>query len=79
MTTTTAPPTSTTPRPMAPLNRPHRRLGDRLLFGYTWLIILWLAFPIGIMILFGFNNTPGRYNQTWRGFTTSTCSGPSPT
>jgi spermidine/putrescine transport system permease protein len=42
---------------------------DRLLFGFTWLIILWLALPIFIMILFGFNDTKGRYNQTWQGFT----------
>jgi spermidine/putrescine transport system permease protein len=53
----------------APVNKPRRRLGDRLLFIYTWVLIVWLAFPIGIMILFSFNNTPGRYNQTWRGFT----------
>jgi spermidine/putrescine transport system permease protein len=52
------------------LNKPRRRWGDRLLFIYTWVMIVWLAFPIGIMILFSFNNTPGRYNQTWRGFTT---------
>ncbi len=52
-----------------PLNKPRRRVGDRILFGYTWLIILWLAFPIGIMILFSFNDTRGRYNTTWQGFT----------
>jgi spermidine/putrescine transport system permease protein len=52
-----------------PINKPRKRWGDRFLFTYTWLLIVWLAFPIGIMILFSFNNTPGRYNQTWRGFT----------
>lgn len=36
---------------------------------YTWLIIAWLILPIGVMILFGFNNTTGRYNFTWQGFT----------
>jgi spermidine/putrescine transport system permease protein len=41
----------------------------RLLFGYTWLIIIWLLLPIGVMILFGFNNPKGRFNQTWDGFT----------
>jgi spermidine/putrescine transport system permease protein len=63
--------TLTRPAPveLPPVNKPRRRLGDRLLFIYTWLLIVWLAFPIGIMILFSFNNTPGRYNQTWRGFT----------
>ena len=25
--------------------------------------------PILVMILFGFNDTQGRYNQTWEGFT----------
>jgi spermidine/putrescine transport system permease protein len=51
-------------------NKPRRRLGDRLLYIYTWVMIVWLAFPTGIMILFSFNNTKGRYNQTWQGFTT---------
>jgi spermidine/putrescine transport system permease protein len=62
--------TPTTQEPaLAPVNKPHRRIGDRILFGYTWLIILWLAFPIGIMILFSFNDTKGKYNTTWDGFT----------
>ncbi len=30
---------------------------------------MWLALPIGVMILFGFNDTKGRYNTTWEGFT----------
>lgn len=45
------------------------RWGDRLLFGYTWLIIIWLFLPIAVMIAFGFNNTKGRLNLTWQGFT----------
>ena len=54
----------------APVRRRSRgRTGDRLLFVYTWLIIAWLALPIFIMIMFGFNDTKGRYNQTWQGFT----------
>lgn len=61
--------TPTTAPTEMPVRKPRRRVGDRLLFAYTWLMIVWLAFPIGIMILFSFNNTPGRYNQTWRGFT----------
>jgi spermidine/putrescine transport system permease protein len=36
---------------------------------YTWAIIAWLTLPVLIMIVFGFNDTPGRYNQTWEGFT----------
>jgi spermidine/putrescine transport system permease protein len=46
-----------------------RRLGDRLLFAYTWAIIVWLALPIAVMILFSFNNPRGRFNFTWVGFT----------
>jgi spermidine/putrescine transport system permease protein len=49
--------------------RRRSRWGERLLFLYTWLIIAWLVAPIGVMVLFSFNNTPGRYNTTWRGFT----------
>jgi spermidine/putrescine transport system permease protein len=44
-------------------------LGDRLLHAWTWLIIIWLALPIGVMILFSFNNPHGRFNYTWVGFT----------
>jgi len=43
--------------------------GDRVLFTYTWVIIAWLVLPILVMIMFGFNDTKGRYNQTWDGFT----------
>jgi spermidine/putrescine transport system permease protein len=45
------------------------RWADRLLYGYTWLIIVWLCLPIAVMIAFGFNNTKGRLNLTWQGFT----------
>ena len=55
--------------PDAPVRRVRGRLGDRLLYGYTWVIIGWLLLPIALMILFGFNNHKGRYNQTWQGFT----------
>jgi spermidine/putrescine transport system permease protein len=55
--------------PEAPVRKVRGRAGDRLLYAYTWLIIVWLLLPIGVMILFGFNNPKGRYNQTWRGFT----------
>ncbi|GGN69288.1 ABC transporter permease [Actinoplanes lobatus] len=43
--------------------------GDRLLHVYTWILIAWLILPIAVMILFGFNDPQGRYNQTWQGFT----------
>ncbi|GAA2639653.1 ABC transporter permease [Paractinoplanes durhamensis] len=50
--------------------RPKRRLGGgTLLFIYTWLVILWLIVPIFVMIAFSFNDTKGRYNQEWQGFT----------
>jgi spermidine/putrescine transport system permease protein len=50
--------------------RPRRRItGAGLLHAYTWLVILWLVVPIFVMIAFGFNDTPGRYNQSWEGFT----------
>jgi spermidine/putrescine transport system permease protein len=43
--------------------------GDRLLYLYTWLVIVWLCLPIAVMIAFGFNNAKGRLNLTWQGFT----------
>ncbi|GAA3412698.1 ABC transporter permease [Streptosporangium vulgare] len=46
-----------------------RRLGDRLLFGYVWLILIWLFLPIAVMIVFGFNDTQSKSNVTWQGFT----------
>src|SRR5262249_18321206 len=45
------------------------RLGDKLLYAYTLLVIIWLSFPVAIMILFSFNATKGRYNGSWQGFT----------
>jgi spermidine/putrescine transport system permease protein len=54
----------------APAAKPRRRLsGQSLLFIYTWLVIIWLIVPILVMIAFGFNDTKGRYNQSWEGFT----------
>jgi spermidine/putrescine transport system permease protein len=41
----------------------------RVLHAYTWLVIGWLSLPILVMILFGFNDTKGRFNFTWQGFT----------
>lgn len=50
--------------------KPKRRItGPGLLHAWTWLVIAWLILPIVVMIAFGFNDTPGRYNQTWVGFT----------
>ena len=36
---------------------------------YTAAIIIYLFFPIGVMMLFGFNDLRGRFNFTWQGFT----------
>jgi spermidine/putrescine transport system permease protein len=64
---------STLDRPTAEAShaaRPRRRLsGQTVLFIYTWLVIIWLIVPILVMIAFGFNDTKGRYNQSWEGFT----------
>jgi spermidine/putrescine transport system permease protein len=47
-----------------------RRLrGAGALHAYTWLVIAWLILPVLVMIAFGFNDTKGRYNQSWEGFT----------
>jgi spermidine/putrescine transport system permease protein len=53
----------------APRRRSRGRWANRLLFTWTWLIIIWLALPIAVMIAFSFNNPHGRYNFTWVGFT----------
>jgi len=50
--------------PRAPRSR-----GGRFLYVYTWLVIAWLILPVLIMIMFGFNDTKGRFNQSWEGFT----------
>jgi spermidine/putrescine transport system permease protein len=55
------------PDALAP--RRGRLTGGQLLHAYTWVVIAWLILPVLIMIAFGFNNTPGRYNQSWDGFT----------
>jgi spermidine/putrescine transport system permease protein len=44
-------------------------LKGRLLQVWTWLVIVWLCLPIAVMILFGFNDTHGRFNTNWQGFT----------
>ena len=57
---------------VAPSSRgPRRRRGLRGwgLKAYTWLVIGWLSLPILVMILFGFNDTTGRFNFVWQGFT----------
>jgi len=47
-----------------------RRWTSYILPAYTWAVIVYLAFPIFVMIVFGFNNVPGRVSAKWYGFTT---------
>lgn len=49
--------------------RRRRRPGRFVLPIYTHLVIVWLFAPIAVMILFAFNNTHGKYNLIWEGFT----------
>jgi spermidine/putrescine transport system permease protein len=47
-----------------------RRRWTRLVLPvYTWLLIGYLSLPILVMIVFGFNDTTGRLNLRWQGFT----------
>jgi spermidine/putrescine transport system permease protein len=49
---------------------PERRRWTRFVLPtYTGLVMLYLATPIFVMILFGFNDTRGRFNFAWQGFT----------
>ncbi len=53
-----------------PVLTPRRRRPGRLLLPvWGWLVIVWLCSPIIVMIVFGFNNYPGKFNTTWHGFT----------
>jgi spermidine/putrescine transport system permease protein len=58
-----------TAEPSHAAKRRRRLTGSSMLFIYTWLVIIWLVIPIFVMIAFGFNDTKGRYNQSWEGFT----------
>jgi spermidine/putrescine transport system permease protein len=46
-----------------------RWLLDRSLNVYAGLVLLYLLFPIAIIILFSFNNTTSKFNFVWQGFT----------
>ena len=52
-----------------PTSRRRRRPGRWALSFWSWLVILWLCAPIIVMIIFGFNDTTGRFNIHWQGFT----------
>jgi spermidine/putrescine transport system permease protein len=45
------------------------RLGSLILPVFTGLLLLFLFLPIGVMIVFSFNDPAGRQNITWQGFT----------
>ncbi len=50
--------------------RPRRRWTRFILPGYSALVILYTLIPIGVMILYGFNQAPaGRLTFAWKGFT----------
>ena len=36
---------------------------------YSILFFAYLLLPIGIVIVFSFNNPPGKFNYVWHGFT----------
>jgi spermidine/putrescine transport system permease protein len=58
------------PPEVAPAPAVGRRRWTRLVLpAYTWLMILYFSLPILVMILFGFNDTKGRLNLRWQGFT----------
>jgi spermidine/putrescine transport system permease protein len=57
-------------REEAPPARSRRRSRTRwVLPVWSWLVILWLSSPIIVMIVFGFNDTTGKFNIRWQGFT----------
>ncbi len=64
-----SPTTSTVDEPPQRRRRVAGQRAQRLLFAYTWLVIAWLMLPIAVMVFFGFNDTQGRYNTVWQGFT----------
>ena len=49
--------------------RTRRGRGAGLLRAYTWVLIGWLSLPILVMVLFGFNDTSGKFNFVWQGWT----------
>jgi spermidine/putrescine transport system permease protein len=56
-------------RASAPRARKRRVNGRWLLPLWGWAVILWLSLPIIVMIVFGFNDTTGKFNIRWQGFT----------
>lgn len=62
--------TQTTMRAAAPTAPRRRRgIGRAVLPFWGWVVIAWLCAPIIVMIVFGFNDTTGKFNIRWQGFT----------
>jgi spermidine/putrescine transport system permease protein len=57
------------PKASQPKPRRRRKTGERVLHVFTWVLIVWLALPIAVVVAFSFNNPHGRYNYSWTGFT----------
>ncbi|MGH3413206.1 MAG: ABC transporter permease [Marmoricola sp.] len=66
---TEAVPVATSPGRRRRGPRPADRPRARLLHLFTWLVLIWMFLPIAVMAAFGFNDTQGRYNFRWQGFT----------
>jgi len=64
----TRPPEPEAPRPVT-VRRSRRRYGRWVLPLWGWAVIAWLSLPIIVMIVFGFNDTTGKFNIKWQGFT----------
>jgi len=56
------------PQPVV-ARRPRRKYGRWILPLWGWAVIAWLSLPIIVMIVFGFNDTTGKFNIKWQGFT----------
>lgn len=70
MSTVAATPTTTAEFGPAPLNEPHKRWTRFILPTYTIAMIVYLASPIFVMILYSFNDVPfDRQNAHFWGFT----------
>jgi spermidine/putrescine transport system permease protein len=60
------PPTPTARRWQPPWRNPWRR--PWILEGFTWIYLIWSILPIGLAVLFSFNN--GKSQSVWQGFST---------
>lgn len=61
---------STEPTTRDAAGRVRRRARGRWVLPlWSWIVIVWLSSPIIVMIVFGFNDTKGKFNFTWQGFT----------